>query len=418
MAQNTRRDPRAKVLSMTVRYRSATLGEFIEHHSYDVSRGGMFIKTPSPFPAGTLLKFEVKIAEEQRVMQGVGRVVWKRDSPVADTDEPAGMGIKFIKIDEGSRAVIERLLESRGGGTSGAFDRSPDQPASGMFPGSENLELPPPEDRTVMKPASELLAEAIRKTAEETAPVSTRQATVAASGGFETVRATPQSFGPPPFEADDGESEPPRPSAVRIPSLESLDRTQRSPLELGAESPAKPRQASIPARLLEPDEEGGGGRALFLFVAVAAVAVGIWVLTKRGGQNEPAPEPSAEMAPAQSAAPNAKPIEQPLPAEIDVPETPPAASALPGGSAAPEASSAPAVSAAPAQPVVTAVPALVPVPKPKPVVKKPKVAPTTEPTTATPPAAPTPTTAPTSTPKPTPGPTPAPPVKSEVENPY
>lgn len=30
---------------------SATVDEFIEHHSYDVSRGGIFIKTPSPSPA-------------------------------------------------------------------------------------------------------------------------------------------------------------------------------------------------------------------------------------------------------------------------------------------------------------------------------------------------------------------------------
>jgi uncharacterized protein (TIGR02266 family) len=109
---------------MTVRYRSATLGEFIEHHSYDVSRGGMFIKTPSPFPAGTLLKFEVKIAEEQRLMQGVGRVVWKREGDQAGDDAPAGMGIKFIKIDEASHAVIERLVENRGHGGPSAFDQS------------------------------------------------------------------------------------------------------------------------------------------------------------------------------------------------------------------------------------------------------------------------------------------------------
>src|SRR6478752_4425372 len=121
MSQNTRKDPRAKVLTMTVRYRSATIDEFIEHHSYDVSRGGMFIKTPSPFPAGTLLKFEVKIAEDQKVMQGVGRVVWKRDTPDPDPDKPCGMGVKFIKIDDESRTVIERLLQQRGGGES-AYD--------------------------------------------------------------------------------------------------------------------------------------------------------------------------------------------------------------------------------------------------------------------------------------------------------
>src|SRR5690606_31401731 len=120
MVQNTRREPRAKVLSMTVRYRSATLGEFIEHHSYDVSRGGMFIKTPSPFPAGTLLKFEVKIAEEQRLMQGVGRVVWRREGDQAGDDAPAGVGIRAITIDQASHAGVEALVEHRGpGGPSG-----------------------------------------------------------------------------------------------------------------------------------------------------------------------------------------------------------------------------------------------------------------------------------------------------------
>ena len=116
MSQDTRKDPRAKVLTMTVRYKSATLDEFIEHHSHDVSRGGMFIKTPSPFPPGTLLKFEVKIAEDKKVMQGVGRVVWKRESTDASSDNPSGMGVKFIKIDDDSTKVIDTLVKGRGEG--------------------------------------------------------------------------------------------------------------------------------------------------------------------------------------------------------------------------------------------------------------------------------------------------------------
>jgi len=114
MGQETRKDPRAKVLTMTVRYKSATLDEFIEHHSHDVSRGGMFIKTPSPFPPGTLLKFEVKIAEDQKVIQGVGRVVWKRESDTGDKERPNGMGVKFIKIDDVSRKTIDTLVDGRG----------------------------------------------------------------------------------------------------------------------------------------------------------------------------------------------------------------------------------------------------------------------------------------------------------------
>src|SRR5690606_12707398 len=230
MAQDTRKDPRAKVLTMTVRYKSATLDEFIEHHSYDVSRGGMFIKTPSPFPPGTLLKFEVKIADDQKLMQGVGRVVWKRESTEASPEKPAGMGVKFIKVDEESKRVIGQLVSSRGDDSQSAFDAgrasgappagpprptpstpaaaksAPSQPAprasaqpgprpenarkgtmiglgaiaakaaepepaapapaaeSSFFPETDSKkDLPPPEDRTVMKQAAELLEDALRE---------------------------------------------------------------------------------------------------------------------------------------------------------------------------------------------------------------------------------------------------------------
>src|SRR3954464_8169276 len=115
MAQDTRKDPRAKVLTMTVRYKSATVDEFIEHHSHDVSRGGIYIKTPSPFLPGTLLKFEIRIADDKPMLQGVGRVVWKRDPASGTTEKPAGMGVKFIKLDEASRALLDRLVNQQEG---------------------------------------------------------------------------------------------------------------------------------------------------------------------------------------------------------------------------------------------------------------------------------------------------------------
>ncbi|HEY4122492.1 MAG TPA: TIGR02266 family protein, partial [Byssovorax sp.] len=200
---------------MTVRYKSATVDEFIEHHSHDVSRGGIFIKTPSPFPPGTLLKFEIRIQDEQSVLAGVGRVVWKRESAEAGTETPAGMGVKFIKIDDKSKSLIARLVDAQGGGTS-AFDNGkpaeaeaatpaaakkdepkkdekapPPKRASTMlglgsigssskddkkdegkkdeakkdeafFPKTEpEKDMPPPEERTVMKQAAELLKQAL-----------------------------------------------------------------------------------------------------------------------------------------------------------------------------------------------------------------------------------------------------------------
>src|SRR4029077_15367813 len=109
MTEETRKDKRAKIVSLNVRYKSATVDEFIENHSHDVSKGGLFIKTPTPFPPGTLLKFEIRIAGDKAVIAGVGRVVWKREPTSSGAERPAGMGVKFIKIDENSRAVIDKL---------------------------------------------------------------------------------------------------------------------------------------------------------------------------------------------------------------------------------------------------------------------------------------------------------------------
>src|SRR5580704_11967781 len=113
MTQDTRKDRRVKIVSLNVRYKSATVDEFIENHAHDVSRGGIFIKTGNPFPPGTLLKFEIRLASDQAVIAGVGRVVWKRDAGQSKGELPAGMGVKFIKIDEPSKAVIDRLANSK-----------------------------------------------------------------------------------------------------------------------------------------------------------------------------------------------------------------------------------------------------------------------------------------------------------------
>ena len=92
MTQDTRKDRRVKIVSLNVRYKSATVDEFIENHAHDVSRGGIYIKTASPFPPGTLLKFEIRLASDQAVITGVGRVVWKRETTQGTGERPAGHG--------------------------------------------------------------------------------------------------------------------------------------------------------------------------------------------------------------------------------------------------------------------------------------------------------------------------------------
>lgn len=94
---------------MKVRCCVATQSEFVEYVSRDVSLGGTFVETATPFKPGTLVRLELKFAAEQHPVHGVGRVVWIREALEANGSGPPGMGIKFVKIDGISRRAIERL---------------------------------------------------------------------------------------------------------------------------------------------------------------------------------------------------------------------------------------------------------------------------------------------------------------------
>ena len=134
MAQDTRKDKRATLDSLVVRYKSATVDEFIENHSHDVSAGGLFVQTEAPFTAGTLLKFEIRIGDDKSVIVGVGRVVWKRDTAAPD-GRPPGMGVKFIKIDDPSKALIRSLVDKNAGAGS--------EYQVGLVPGSQSTAAQP-----------------------------------------------------------------------------------------------------------------------------------------------------------------------------------------------------------------------------------------------------------------------------------
>jgi hypothetical protein len=68
----------------------------------------MFIKSQNPAAAGTLLKLECEAGESEKI-RGVGRVVWLRSEP--NEHGPAGMGVKFVKLEPGSKELIGELVQ-------------------------------------------------------------------------------------------------------------------------------------------------------------------------------------------------------------------------------------------------------------------------------------------------------------------
>lgn len=200
---DARKDKRT-LLSLKIRYKSATLEDFIERYSSDISRGGVFIKAKKPLAVGTLLKFEFILQDQSTLIHGVGRVVWRRDEAETDAENPSGMGIKFIKMDPESRSVVQRIAEGRG--QPGVFDHGKEGVRHAPDFASDPGDLAE-ADRTKVRHVSEFLASALEEggagdVAKREAQAGAERArqisnqiggnqTAAARGAFSTYREVP-----------------------------------------------------------------------------------------------------------------------------------------------------------------------------------------------------------------------------------
>ncbi len=102
--RKSRRATRA-VISLIARYRSLTTFEYVEEPCHDVSTGGMFIESEHPAPAGSLVKIDCATGDHPGRIRAVVRVAWLRRK--ADDDGPAGMGVRFVRLDPTSHELIE-----------------------------------------------------------------------------------------------------------------------------------------------------------------------------------------------------------------------------------------------------------------------------------------------------------------------
>lgn len=95
-------------LRITLRYRS--LDEFVERHGDHVSSAGVFIRTRSPKPVGTRVRFELLLSDGTTGLAGAGVVVHGR------TDNEPGMALRFSELSEHHRATVDRMVETSGQG--------------------------------------------------------------------------------------------------------------------------------------------------------------------------------------------------------------------------------------------------------------------------------------------------------------
>jgi len=361
---DTRKDTRAPI-SLKVRFKSASLDEFIEQYSIDVSRGGMFIKSKTPLEIGTLLKFELQLKDESRLIQGVGRVVWTREPiDAVDPAQPPGMGIKFIKMADESREVVDQVVSARGEGPS-SFERGSSDPTRpGKLPSNQPAPYSDPaplsltrdedvDEPTNVRHASEFLALALARAGAN--PQTSDEARQSADASNlralerEESDASEQDYGGTGYAA----SQPPEPSVSSKFQLEPEprasereDTAQRiktgrdvsTPPPVTSEAPfaSSPGVASsVPQSHVSPKYPSSalpmppttGSSASRLYVGIGVfVLVGIGVFLAAGGLKLFQGKPHAvQPANPKGAVTPVKPQAQVQPVEVTVESVPPGA---------------------------------------------------------------------------------------------
>lgn len=103
------RDWRAPV-ETGVQYRHSDLESFLEEHSANLSVSGMFIKTSSPLDPGTRFELRFSVGDDVTVIAATAQVVWIRRQD-SGPRQPAGMGVRFLELDQMSRQIISHIVE-------------------------------------------------------------------------------------------------------------------------------------------------------------------------------------------------------------------------------------------------------------------------------------------------------------------
>jgi uncharacterized protein (TIGR02266 family) len=127
-----------QIAAMRMKLRFPDVDTFIERYAANISRTGLFIATRQPKPVGTQLKFEILLTganTEQSVLRGEGRVQVTREYDPAEPQRSAGMAVKISHLDEGSRAVMDRVLAFKARQLAGA-PQTAVQPSAPIKPAS------------------------------------------------------------------------------------------------------------------------------------------------------------------------------------------------------------------------------------------------------------------------------------------
>lgn len=83
---------------------------FLQRFATNVTRGGIFLASRSPFPVGTVIGFEVALMQGPALLAGTGKVAWVREFNPQEPQRAHGMGVQFLNVAPATRPMLDRLL--------------------------------------------------------------------------------------------------------------------------------------------------------------------------------------------------------------------------------------------------------------------------------------------------------------------
>lgn len=124
--------------AVQLRYR--LFQQFLSENAANISSGGMFIRTRQPGEPGEELEFKIALEDDFTLIEGRAQVVWARRPDAAAEGQP-GMGVRFVELQEESRALIDKIVAERVAEGLELFDVEQQAPAERQPP---RAEVPPP----------------------------------------------------------------------------------------------------------------------------------------------------------------------------------------------------------------------------------------------------------------------------------
>jgi uncharacterized protein (TIGR02266 family) len=129
MSETTPKEQRGPT-NLRIKFRSASIEQFIERYAADVSRGGIFIHTRKPRGGGPQFRPDPHLQDGMALLAGEGTVIWIRENDPARPTVPPGMAVRFDKVSDETQPTLERILAEKA-----RLEQAgvvPAQPGSGM----------------------------------------------------------------------------------------------------------------------------------------------------------------------------------------------------------------------------------------------------------------------------------------------